>query len=363
MRVSLRRAWITTVAGTLGWAASLALTGLSAQGDQGAAVLTEMRQALGDTKKIDAVKSLSAEGSLRRVMGQGDQATERTSEVELFVVLPNQYQRLERFQLPNAPVNMPQPPRIATTLNGEDAWVGAIDPMPAGVNMRFGDGPGGRGGPGGGPGGPGGDSPNRARVVKHEYFRTLLGVLPTATALNGLTIAHAGVAEAAEGQADVLEARGPDNFLARLFIDKQTHLPLMMTYVGMDPRRMMMMRTMTRPRDGARGDGQRAGERPGDASKPGEPEKAPPAEGQRQQGQRQEGERRPDAEGQRPDGERERPQPVEITWFLADYKAVDGVMLPHRLSRSVDGSTFEEWEIKKYKLNPTIDPEQFKKKS
>ena len=37
-------------------------------------------------------------------------------------------------------------------------------------------------------------------------------------------------------------------------------------------------------------------------------------------------------------------------------------MLPHRLTRSVDGKTVEEIEIKKYKANPTLDPQMFEKK-
>ena len=57
------------------------------------------------------------------------------------------------------------------------------------------------------------------------------------------------------------------------------------------------------------------------------------------------------------------PQMVENTVYFSDHKEVNGVMLPHRLMRSVDGKTVEEIEIKKYKANPTLDPQMFEKKA
>ena len=45
-----------------------------------------------------------------------------------------------------------------------------------------------------------------------------------------LTFASGGVAEAPEGKADVVDVKGADNFSARLFIDSQTHLPLMISW-------------------------------------------------------------------------------------------------------------------------------------
>ena len=47
---------------------------------------------------------------------------------------------------------------------------------------------------------------------------------------------------------------------------------------------------------------------------------------------------------------------------LDDYKDVSGVMLPHRLTQSVDGKPTEEWTVTQYKLNPNLKPESFAKK-
>mgnify|MGYP003693929737 CR=1 FL=1 len=53
------------------------------------------------------------------------------------------------------------------------------------------------------------------------------------------------------------------------------------------------------------------------------------------------------------------PQIVDIQMFLDDYKSVDGVMLPHHISRSIDGKPNEEWTFKTIKLNPAFKPDTF----
>jgi hypothetical protein len=50
-----------------------------------------------------------------------------------------------------------------------------------------------------------------------------------------LTFTYVGTAEAPQGKADVLEARGAPNFAARLFIDQSTHLPIMLSWQGGPP--------------------------------------------------------------------------------------------------------------------------------
>jgi hypothetical protein len=56
------------------------------------------------------------------------------------------------------------------------------------------------------------------------------------------------------------------------------------------------------------------------------------------------------------------PAPVTVTLFLGDYKRVDGVMFPHRLTQAVDGKTVEEWTIEKLKVNPSVKADLFEKK-
>ena len=154
-------------------------------------------------------------------------------------------------------------------------------------------------------------------LIRADFYRTLLGILPVAQGVSGLTFTHAGQAESNDGTADVLDVKG-ENFTARLFVDSKTHLPLMLTYMAPQP-----MRAFTRRPD----------DTPETIRKRFEEERAKP------------------------------PQMVENTVFFSDHKKVNGVMLPHRLTRSVDGKTTEEIEIKNYKANPTLDPQMFEKKA
>ena len=53
------------------------------------------------------------------------------------------------------------------------------------------------------------------------------------------------------------------------------------------------------------------------------------------------------------------PELVDINMFFDDYKSVDGVMLPHHITRSVDGQPTEEWTFKTIKVNPAFRPDTF----
>ena len=125
--------------------------------------------------------------------------------------------------------------------------------------------------------------------------------------------------------ADVIDVSGPDGFRARLFVDQAEHRPLMLSYMMRQPR----MRQMT----------------------------APPQF-------KNDEERRAYFEEMRKKFEAEPPPPlVEANVFYTDYRKVDGVMLPHKISRQVEGKVQEEWTIEKYKLNAPIKPDQFQKKA
>ena len=53
------------------------------------------------------------------------------------------------------------------------------------------------------------------------------------------------------------------------------------------------------------------------------------------------------------------PQLVDISLFLDDYKLVDGVQLPHHVSRSVDGKPTEEMTFRTIKINPPFKADTF----
>ena len=102
--------------------------------------------------------------------------------------------------------------------------------------MRF-------GGPGG-PGGPGGQGPSEAdrerfrqmaqRRLQGELQRYLLVWLMRTDA----QMTYGGEAEAEDGKADVIEVKTEGGTPMRVFFDQKTHLPLMLTYEGPQPRMM-----------------------------------------------------------------------------------------------------------------------------
>jgi hypothetical protein len=161
------------------------------------------------------------------------------------------------------------------------------------------------------PGGADGEA-QALRNQRADLARFTLAFLLTTTPEMPLEWKYAGEAEAEDGKADVIDATGPASFAARLFFDKKSHRPLMIAYRGAAPR--VVVQT------------QRGDAPPPSASIPGP---LPP------------------------------PQIVEIQLFLDDYRTVDGIMLPHHLSRSIDGKPSEEMTFKTIRINPVFKPDMF----
>ena len=53
--------------------------------------------------------------------------------------------------------------------------------------------------------------------------------------------------------------------------------------------------------------------------------------------------------------------PATLEMHLAEYKAVNGIKLPHLITRGASGETNEEWVIKSYKINPNLKANTFTK--
>ena len=70
----------------------------------------------------------------------------------------------------------------------------------------------------------------RLRTVKQDFARLMLGVFASGFPSYPLTFTYAGVGEAPEGKADVLDVAGPENFSARLVVQRDTHLPVVLMW-------------------------------------------------------------------------------------------------------------------------------------
>jgi hypothetical protein len=281
----------------------------SAAEDKAIEVMVAARSAMGGSK-LDAVKSISATGEYRRLMGDREINGEATIEI----IVPDKIKRTEEMGIPGGPTMS-----RTVVLDGTEYWE---DTTNRGGNfMRF-------GGPGG-PGGPGSQGPSEAdrerfrqmarRRLQGELQRYLLVWLARTDA----QMTYGGEAEAEDGKADVIDVKSDDGTPIRIFFDQETHLPLMLTYEGPQPR--MMLR--------------RAGGAPGgNAGPPPDPEEM----------------RRRMAEP---------PKMVTFEVRFSDFKDVNGVILPHQMAQSVEGKPTEEWTVSQFKVNPNLKPESFTKKN
>jgi hypothetical protein len=329
---------VVGIVGVLCVTASLAQTEDTAKG---AALLAEARKALGGEDKFAAIKRLQIKGEMKR--GQGNLTLDGDSEV--FLEPPDKFRRNESLSIG---AGGPGIDRVEV-LNGNEIWDENNNAGRGGFG-RGGDFGGGRGGDFGGFGGGGrrggfggqagdadqgrgqGIDPERLKEAqlrnrRTEVARLLLAIL---LATDG-QVAWIGTAQSPDGTADVLEVKSTDGVATRLFLDSSTHMPLMMTWTGGGQRAF---------RGGGQGQGGAA--RGGDAPA------APPA-------------------GAAPDtvqGRRTRPAggaSATLEMHLSEYKAVNGIKLPHLITRGTNGETAEEWVIKSYRINPTFKGNTFTK--
>ena len=157
-----------------------------------------------------------------------------------------------------------------------------------------------------------------------------------------LTFTHAGLAEAPQGQADVLDVKGAGNFSLRLFVDRKTHLPIMISWLVPATNVIVVIPGEAPPASPP------AGAILVDAPPP--PAATAPKEEQ-------------DAYVQTVAALRKKTlgdaKPIEYRLYYSDYRAVDGLQLPFRLRRAVAGQTIEETTFDRFRINTKIDPRRF----
>jgi hypothetical protein len=254
-----------------------------------AAILGATREALGGDKRLSAVKTFVATGRTQQV--RGDNLV--PIEFEIAVELPDKYVRKDEI-----PAQESGP--TAVGFAGESL----IQVPPQAAQ----------------PGRPGGPPPptpeqleaaRRARVagVKQDFARLALGMFAGSFAGYPLAFTYVGQAEAPQGKADVLEAKGAPNLTMRFFVTQATHLPIMISWQGAAP-------------GGGRGAAPGRGPVPPAAAAPAGP-------------------------------------PPENRLYFADYRDVDGMKWPFRLRRALGADTVEETTIDRFRVNAKIDPKKF----
>jgi hypothetical protein len=283
------------------------------QDNRALALLDKARTALGGEAKLKAVQGLSATAKFRRILAK-DQP-EISGELQLDFLLPDKFMTTEESALPMGGAHLTR----INGLNGDQTFRDARTSGGGGGMMIV----------RAGPENPGPQvQAGMLRSVRAEFARYVIAWLLTSPPGQILEFSYVGEAQADEGRAEVIDVKSADDFALRLFLDKESHRPLMVTYRGAQP--MMVMRTIGAPA----------------ASR----EEAEKHVKEIQEKTRKEMESNPPE-----------PKTVEIQMYLSDYREVDGVLLPHQISRSVNGEVTEEWEVTKFKINPPLKAEKFKK--
>ena len=267
----------------------------SAAPDAAAGVVAAAREALGGETKLVAVRTLVATGRTRQV--RGDNLV--PIEFEIAIELPGKYVRKDEI-----PAQESGP--TTSGFNGDELLQFPVPSPPAGA---------------GGPPPPTADqlaAAGRMRLatVRQDFARLMLGMFAGSSSAYPLTFTYVGKAEAPQGKADVLDVKGPAGpgaFAARLFVNAETHLPIMISWTAPAPMR---------------------GGPPPPASQPPSPPGSSAASAAK-------------------------PSAPESRLYFADYREVSGMQLPFRLRRALGADTVEETTFDGFKINARIDPKKF----
>jgi hypothetical protein len=310
-----------------------------------ASVMAEVRKALGGEQKIASLKGLSLRADYRREMsagpaggggmvimmtgpgGPGGNGAQATGKIEIDVELPDRYLRSDigagGFALTRTEGFEGARPFIELVPNTPGMRVQADSPAadPARAMSAL----------------------KRSHTELARLFLALTG--GTQPGVNA-SYAYGGVAESPDGKADIIDVAGPEDFKARLFVDTESHLPLMLTFVEPEPRLMMRR-------------GGRSGQR-GNAPATEAPGGAPAATPRGDVTASLTPEQQAEIEKQRKEAEAAPPKLIEYRLYFSDHRKVDGLALPHRIVRGTAEKTTEEWEVTSYKVNPVFKADRFK---
>jgi hypothetical protein len=326
--------------------ATSGLVRAQASGDEKAlAIVAEARKALGGEKKLSSVKGLSLRAEYQReaaammrgggtfvMMGGGSlsSSSQSSGNIEIDLELPDKYLRSDAG---SSGFSM-------TRVEGFEGSRPFLDiaSNSAGARINFDQ--------------PSADPARAAAAMKRhqaDVARLLLGLMAGVQPGFVVTYTYVGEAESPDGKASVIDVTGPEDFKVRLFIDTQTHLPLMLTYTEAEPR--LITRTLTSGGSAARSGGPAPAAGHGGASGA-----APGGSGAVRQ---LTPEQRAEIEKQMKEAEATPPKMVDYRLFFSDYREVDGISLPHRIVRGTAEKTTEEWDVKTYKVNPTFKADRF----
>jgi hypothetical protein len=339
----------------------------SATPDASAKVLADARKALGGDSKLNAIKTFVATGRTRRLSGDNLVPVE----FEIDVELPDKYVRKDEvpaqetapssngfngdalIQIPPPAPPPATPPAAAARAAGPPPSQTPAGPAPAGDAARgAAAGPGAAAPTGGRAAGPpmtpeqqqAAQRMARVNTVKQDFARLTLAMFATSFSSYPLTFSYVGQAEAPQGKADVIDAKGAGNFTLRLFLNSESHLPIMVSWsVPVTPANIILVPAgQSKPANAAPGSivVSAPAPPPAGASKDEQDKYAKDVAALRQKAMAD-------------------TKTIENRLYFSDYRDNDGVQFPFKLRRAVGADTIEETTFDHFKLNAKIDPKRF----
>ena len=269
-------------------------------------VLKQARAAIGGEEQLQKIQGLQINGQYRRMFGERQMGGDR----EIKILLPNKYlveDAMNAGGLSTAMIN-------TRGLNGDKAWSGSSGG--GGMVFRM-------AGPGGAQATPEQMEAGLRRIYNAEFSRYLLALILTPPPSLAVEYKYAGESDVEDVQAEVIDVTAANNFSVRIFFDKRSHLPLLLSYRGPKPRVVTMTRSAAKPEDLKKA--------------------------------------REDAEKQANAEAATVPEEVDFYIRLTEHKKVGGLTLPHKLTFLAGDEVTEELEISKYELNPQFKADQFEK--
>lgn len=257
---------VLAIAGVAACLVSGAAEQLRAQAPSAQAVVTAAREALGGEKRLTAVTTFTATGRTRQVRGNNLVPIE----FEINCELPDRFVRKDEIPAQDTDASI-------TGFAGDQL---ILSPTP----------PGRTGGPP-----PQAVAQQRLAGVKQDFARLMLGAFAASFSPFPLTFKYLAEGDAPEGKADILDVAGPNNFSARLVVQRDSHLPVMLMWQA-----------------------------PGPSPAPNTP-----------------------------------PAAVEHRLYYGDFRDVNGMKWPFRLRHAIAGETVEETTFDRIRINVKVDPRKF----
>lgn len=150
---------------------------------------------------------------------------------------------------------------------------------------------------------------------QNELFRTTFALLLTAPQGTDVSFIYVGDGDVDGNACDIVEAK-TGNSSVKVFLDKSSHLPRMMSYQGFKP---MIFRVNKDEKNAA------------------------------------------ETNGRIFVNKLDKPEMAEIQVRFSDYRSVNGVLLPYKWTQTIAGNADETVDISSYEINPANIAEKFQK--